>query len=95
MDSTGHTPGHAAFALHQGSDSLMIVGDALTHLISFENPAFRNMSDMDTDTAVASRLALLDRMHADKMQLIGYHLPAPGFGRVEKSGTSFRYIAAS
>ena len=96
VDSTGHTPGHTAFALHQGGDSLMIVGDALTHpLISFENPEFQNMSDMDTDAAVASRLALLDHMHADKMQLIGYHLPAPGFGRVEKSGTSWRYIAAS
>ena len=96
VDSTGHTPGHTAFALHQGSDSLMIVGDALTHpLISFENPEFQNMSDMDTDAAVASRLALLDRMLADKMQLIGHHLPAPGFGRVEKSGTSWRYIAAS
>ena len=96
VDSTGHTPGHAAFALHQGSDSLMIIGDALTHpLISFENPEFRNLSDMDTESAVASRLALLDRMHADNMQLIGYHLPAPGFGRVEKSGPSWRYIAAS
>ncbi|MGC6485594.1 MAG: MBL fold metallo-hydrolase [Candidatus Puniceispirillales bacterium] len=94
VDSVGHTPGHAAFALHDGGQSLMILGDALTHpLISFEHPGFRNLSDMDSDAAVASRKALLDRMHTDAMQLIGYHLPQPGFGRVEKTADAWRYNA--
>ncbi|MEG9862823.1 MAG: MBL fold metallo-hydrolase [Parvularculales bacterium] len=93
VDTTGHTPGHTAFVLHEGGESLMIVGDALTHpLISFENPKFRNLSDMDADAAVKSRLTLLDRLHAEKMPLIGYHLPQPGLGHVEKAAGAWRYI---
>ena len=42
--------------------------------------------------AIASRLRLLDRLVADQMMLIGYHLPAPGFGRVERQGQRYRYI---
>lgn len=93
--STGHTPGHASFAVHSGNDSLMVLGDALTHpLISFQHPMFRNNADMDADAAAYSRASLLDRMHADAMQLVGYHLPAPGIGRVEKSGATYLYTAS-
>ena len=94
VDSEGHTPGHASFAVHGKSESLMILGDALTHpLISFQYPEFKNNADHDKSEAGASRKALLERMHADNMRLIGYHLPAPGIGYVEKKGTRYRYVA--
>ena len=93
VDSRGHTPGHAAFTIHTGDTPVMVVGDALTHeLISFQHPDITNNSDMDGDQAIASRLRLLDRITTDQMMMIGYHLPAPGFGRVEKQGQSYRYI---
>lgn len=93
VDSRGHTPGHAAFTVHTGDTPLMVVGDALTHeLISFQHPDVTNNSDMDGEMAIASRLRLLDRLAADQMMLIGYHLPAPGFGRVERQGQRYRYI---
>ena len=93
VDSRGHTPGHAAFTIHTGETPVMVVGDALTHeFISFQHPDVINNSDMDGEKAVATRLRLLDRMAADQMMLIGYHLPAPGFGRVERQGQRYRYI---
>jgi len=93
VDSRGHTPGHAAFTIHTGATPVMVVGDALTHeSISFQHPDVINNSDMDGDMAIASRLRLLDRLVADQMMLIGYHLPAPGFGRVERQGQRYRYI---
>ena len=93
VDSRGHTPGHAAFVVHTGEQALMVVGDALTHpLISFQHPEAENKSDMNTADAAASRLRLLDRLATDDMMLIGYHLPAPGFGRVERQANSYRYL---
>ena len=93
VDSRGHTPGHAAFTVHTGETPVMVVGDALTHeLISFQHPDVINNSDMDGEMAVASRLRLLDRLVTDQMMLIGYHLPTPGFGRVERHGQRYRYI---
>ncbi|MEK9860976.1 MAG: MBL fold metallo-hydrolase [Alphaproteobacteria bacterium] len=93
VDSRGHTPGHAAFAVHTGDQAVMVVGDALTHpLISFQHPDAENKSDMNTAEAAASRARLLDRLVADDMMLIGYHLPAPGFGRVERQGNAYHYL---
>ena len=93
VDSRGHTPGHATFTVHTGEMPVMVVGDALTHeLISFQHPDVTNNSDMDGEMAIASRLRLLDRLAADQMMLIGYHLPAPGFGLVERQGQRYRYI---
>ena len=95
VDSRGHTPGHAAFTVHTGDTPVMVVGDALTHeFISFQHPDVTNLSDMDGAQAIASRLRLLDRLAADQMMLIGYHLPAPGFGRVERQGQHYHYIQA-
>lgn len=95
VDSTGHTPGHASFAVHGGGGSLMVLGDALSHpLISFQHPDVVSRIDMDGPKAAESRKSLLDRMAADGMRLTGYHLPAPAIGRVEKSGAQYRYIPA-
>jgi hypothetical protein len=42
----------------------------------------------------ATRVKLLDRLHSEKTQLVGYHLPGGGMGRVEKDGNSYRFVSA-
>jgi glyoxylase-like metal-dependent hydrolase (beta-lactamase superfamily II) len=87
VDTHGHTPGHTSFAVHQGNKSVLVVGDALSNVaLSFELPKLPSMSDQEPDVAIRTRLRLLDRLAADQMQLIAYHLPTPGFGRVERLG---------
>jgi len=93
VDTHGHTPGHTSFALHQGSNSILVLGDALTHpIISFQKAKWPSGSDQDPDAAITTRLSLLDRLSEDKMQIVGFHLPHPGLGYVEKSGSEFRYV---
>jgi len=93
VDTHGHTPGHTSFALHQGSNSVLVLGDALTHsIISFQKASWPSGSDQDPDAGRATRLSLLDRLTQDKMRIIGYHLPHPGLGSVEKRGSEYRYI---
>jgi len=95
VDTHGHTPGHTSFALHQGSNSLLVLGDALTHpIISFQKAKWPSGSDQDPEAGRKTRLSLLDRLAADKMQIVGFHLPHPGLGSVEKNGSEYRYVGA-
>ncbi len=94
FDTSGHTPGHTSFVIHQGSDSLMVVGDVLTNAeYSFSHPEWEMGTDSDAAQGVATRKALLDRLSTDKTHLVGYHLPHPGTGRVEKKDTGFVFVA--
>jgi glyoxylase-like metal-dependent hydrolase (beta-lactamase superfamily II) len=94
FDTSGHTPGHTSFVIHQGSDSLMVVGDVLTNAeYSFSHPEWEMGTDSDAAQGVAARKALLDRLATDKTHLVGYHLPHPGTGRVEKNDTGFVFVA--
>lgn len=95
VDTHGHTPGHTSFALHQGSDSVLVLGDAITHpIISFQKASWPSGSDQDPEAGRATRLALLDRLAQDKMQILGFHLPHPGLGAVEREGSAYRYVAS-
>ncbi len=89
----GHTQGHASLEIAGGSETLMVLGDALTHpVISFAHPDWRPAADHEPERAVETRKKLLDRLATEKARVIGYHLPFPGTGRVEKKGTSYLYV---
>jgi len=95
LDTHGHTPGHSSFEIRSGSDSLLILGDAITnHAISFEKPGWRISSDQDAEQGIKTRKMLLDRLASEKMQMVGYHLPYPGIGRAEAKDGAFRFVAA-
>lgn len=90
----GHTPGHMSFELRQGSNAMLVVGDALgNHHVAFERPDWASGSDQDGPTAANTRVKLLDQMASEQMLLIGYHLPDGGIGRAERSGDSYRFVA--
>lgn len=89
----GHTPGHMSFELRSGSDSVMVLGDALTNShVAFERPDWASGPDQDQTTAAKTRTSLLDQVSADQMRLIGYHLPDGGMGRAERHGDGYRFI---
>jgi len=89
----GHTPGHMSFELRSGSDSVMVLGDAITNNhVAFERPNWASGSDQDQSTAATTRTGLLDQASADQMRLIGYHLPGGGIGRAERQGDSYRFV---
>lgn len=95
VDTAGHTPGHVSFAVHGGDDSMMVLGDAIANVVvSFERPDWRFGSDHDPDRGVVTRRALLDRLAGEGARIVGFHLPHPGIGRVERAGTAYRFVAA-
>ena len=95
VDTSGHTPGHASFLIHNSAGPVLIAGDALTHpIISIEHPEWQDPADMDRGKAALTRKRLLDHLASDKIGLAATHLPAPGFGHVETNQSVWRYIAA-
>lgn len=93
LETAGHTPGHTSVLIQSGNQKLMIGGDALTHpIVSFAEPGWRWGPDIDGDRAVATRRRLLDQLATDRIELLGYHFPWPGRGRVERSGSVYRFI---
>lgn len=89
----GHTPGHMAFEVRQGSNGLMILGDCVgNHHVAFERPDWSAGSDQDPETGAATRTALMDQLAADQMQVLGFHLPGDGIGRVERDGSGYRFV---
>lgn len=92
----GHTPGHMAFELRQGSESLMVLGDAIgNHHIAFDRPDWPSPSDQDPPRAAETRLRLMDQLAAGAMRMIGFHLPEGGMGRVDRAAGGFRFVAGA
>ncbi|MGB8814051.1 MAG: MBL fold metallo-hydrolase [Paracoccaceae bacterium] len=91
--TAGHTPGHMAYELRAGSDSAMVVGDALgNHHVAFERPDWASGADQDGAAAATTRLSLLDQIAAAQMPLIGFHLPGGGIGRAERADGAYRFV---
>ncbi len=91
--SYGHTPGHMAFEIRQGGDSVLVVGDAIVnHHVAFARPDWPSGSDQDAETAIATRTRLLDRLASEHMQMVGFHLPEGGVGRVERAEGAYRFV---
>jgi glyoxylase-like metal-dependent hydrolase (beta-lactamase superfamily II) len=94
IETAGHTPGHISLEV-AGGDGLVIGGDALTHPgISFQHPSWRVPVDHEADRGIATRLRLLDRLAADRVRLLGAHLPFPGVGFAERKDGAYRFVPA-
>lgn len=89
----GHTPGHMAFELRQGTDSALILGDAIAnHHVALARPGWESPMDQDPGGAVATRARLLDRIASEQMAVVGFHLPQGGLGRIERAGAAYRFV---
>ncbi|MFN3658567.1 MAG: MBL fold metallo-hydrolase [Pseudolabrys sp.] len=94
LDTAGHTQGHVSLEV-AGGEGLIVGGDVLTHpLISFMHPEWHTTADHVPAQGAATRRKLLDRLATDKTKLIGFHLPYPGVGMVEKKDSAWRFVAA-
>ena len=95
LATPGHTVGHMAVRVDSGDKSLIALGDCMTHAyMNFAHPDWYNDRDMDGETAVQTRLKLLDMAAADRIAVVGYHFPFPGVGHVQRDGDSYRFIPA-
>ncbi|SLN49543.1 MBL fold metallo-hydrolase [Ruegeria meonggei] len=92
----GHTPGHTVYHLESNGQRLMLTADLANHYVwSFAHPEWEVRFDMDKSAATASRRNVLGMLAADKVPMIGYHMPFPAAGYVESRGDGFRFVPVS
>jgi glyoxylase-like metal-dependent hydrolase (beta-lactamase superfamily II) len=86
----GHTPGHTAFSIHSGNQSLLAMSDTVRNPYLFaRHPDWQPLFDMDGPMAVKARRHMLDRAAADRMLVEAYHFPFPACGHIMKRGSGY------
>jgi glyoxylase-like metal-dependent hydrolase (beta-lactamase superfamily II) len=83
----GHTPGHTAYEITSGDQSLLIIGD-MVHCgaVQFPRPEAAVSFDSNPKQAVATREALFRRVAASKTLVADMHVAFPGIGRLRPDG---------
>lgn len=88
----GHTPGHSAYAVTSGNESLMLSADAMyVPALLAPHPDWQGAYDQDGPTAIETRRKLIDRVIADRMMVCGSHFPFPGLGTFVKDGNAYAF----
>lgn len=96
MNAFGHTPGHMAYMLESGGKQLLLMADTANHYVwSLAYPEWEVRFDMDKEMAAQTRKKTFDMLAADKIPLVGYHMPFPAVGYVDTRGDGYRYVPAS
>ena len=95
LSTPGHTPGHMAFEIRHGATAALVLGDAIgNHHVAFQRPDWESGSDQDRALAAKTRGMLFDRIMADDLAVVGFHLPNGGIGRVDRIKDGFKFIEA-
>ena len=93
MEAFGHSPGHLVFRLQSGGKSLLLTGDTVNHFVmSLQRPDWHVRFDFDKEAAAATRHRILSLIAAERIPFIGYHMPFPCAGYVDKTDEGYRYI---
>lgn len=93
IEAPGHTPGHLIFRLDAGAKSLIFTADTANHFVaSLQKPDWQVGFDIDKEQAARTRRKVFDMIAAERLPFIGYHMPFPAVGFVEKYEDGYRYI---
>jgi glyoxylase-like metal-dependent hydrolase (beta-lactamase superfamily II) len=89
----GHTPGHTAFLIASGNESLLVWGDTV-HIPELQVPCPETtmMFDTDPDAAAKSRVRVFDMVVTENLPVAGMHLHFPGFARMTKNSGAFTLV---
>jgi hypothetical protein len=73
-----------------------LIADLANHPVwSLAKPDWEVKFDMDKSAAAASRRRVLGMLAADRVPMVGYHMPFPGLGFVAAKDDGFEYIPHS
>lgn len=92
----GHSPGHMIFRIESAGRELVLTADTANHFVlSLQRPDWEVRFDMDKAAAAATRKKVFDMIATDRLAFLGYHMPFPAVGYVEKQETGYRFVPKS
>jgi glyoxylase-like metal-dependent hydrolase (beta-lactamase superfamily II) len=93
MEAFGHSPGHLVFHIESEGKRLMITADTANHFVlSLQRPDWEVRFDADKTKAAATRARVFDMIATDRLPFVGYHMPFPAVGFIEKQGQGYRFV---
>ncbi len=97
VEAYGHTPGHLAFMIESQGKPLLFWGDCAHHQVaSLAHPEWHCIFDVDKPLGVTTRRRIYDMAATDRLPVVGYHMPFPSLGFVERNGPgTYRWLAHS
>lgn len=88
FQAPGHYPGHMAVRLSSEGSEGVLLGDIAVHPAMLDVPELRYVSDVDQDTSIATRRAILPGLVDRDVVVACGHYPGSGIGRVDtRDGT--------
>lgn len=95
METFGHSPGHMSYRVESGGSELLIWADVCNHyVVSLQRPDWEVAFDHDKAKAAATRKKVFDMVNADRLPVVGHHMPFPGVGYLDKRGDGYHWVAA-
>jgi glyoxylase-like metal-dependent hydrolase (beta-lactamase superfamily II) len=96
VEAHGHSVGHMAYHIESGGQRLLLWADVSNHyIVSLQVPDWYGDFDDDKDRAVATRKRILDMVTNEKLWVMGFHMPYPSVGFVERRSGSDRWVPVS
>ncbi len=96
LNAFGHSPGHMIFRVESEGRALILTADTANHFVlSLQRPDWEVRFDMDKAQAAATRKKVFDMIATDRLAFVGYHMPFPAAGFVEKVGEGYRFVPVS
>lgn len=92
----GHSPGHMIYRVESEGKQLILAADTANHFVlSLQRPDWEVKFDMDKKAAASTRKRVFDMVAADRVAFLGYHMPFPSVGYVEKLDAGYRFVPKS
>lgn len=97
IEAHGHTPGHLAFIIESEDKQILFWGDCAHHQVaSLARPDWHCVFDIDKEKGAATRKRIFDMVATDRLAVIGYHMPFPSIGYVERlDAAGYRWLPHS
>jgi glyoxylase-like metal-dependent hydrolase (beta-lactamase superfamily II) len=93
VQAYGHSPGMLAFHIESDGQRVLNWADTANNSVfPIQQPDWHVGFDHDKAGGVATRRRIFDMVANEKLAVIGYHMPFPALGYVEKVGTSYRWL---
>lgn len=95
VDAAGHSAGLTAYHIESAGKNLLLWADTCLHYVcGVQRPEWTIGFDDDQQKAVATRKRILAMTHAEKMMVVGFHMPFPSIGWIDKVGNDHCWVAA-
>lgn len=96
VDAAGHSAGLTAYRIESEGKNLLLWADTCLHYVcGVQHPEWTIGFDDNQQKAVETRKRILAMVAAEKMMVVGFHMPFPSIGWVISTPMGYRWVAAS